>query len=112
MKSSIEQDRRHIDIECDCMDIDHMIRFAYYDESEYGGNESYGPDDMLYFTCSLNPNRPFIYRVWAALKYIFNVGAYTNIMFGESLLLPSDGRDLTQFLQKYNDYIERNNLFR
>lgn len=108
MKRVLEDLREKLDIECDCMNMDHMIRFSYWPED---GAEH--PDDFLYMASSLNPNRKFIYRLWAGIKYIFLWGdARSQVMFEETVMTPSDGRDLTQFLQRYNDYIDRNHLFR
>ena len=106
MKELMEN-RKVIDLECDCMDIDHMIRFMYFEED--------GSDDMsdgwLYADSALNANIPFFRRLVLGLKYIFRIGSQYHALFGETVLLPSDARDLIQFLQKYNDYVERNNLF-
>ena len=104
MKNIVKNTQKEIIIKCDCMDMDHIIAFTYFEDED--------PDGWLYFTSALNASVSFWRRVYLAIKYIFKINPYKQTMFGESLLLPSDARDIVQFLHKYNDFIDRNNLFR
>ena len=84
----------------------HMIRFTYF-----GDNSALDDDEFMYVSSGMDAEAGFFYRLKNAFRYLFKIGEFAWV-FGETVLLPSEIRDLTQFVQKYNDYIERNNLFR
>lgn len=97
--------KNEIILQCDCENLGHAVKFTYYDsDTDY-------PDDYLYIQFGMDNEVPFYKRIWDAIRYIFKLKDSAWV-FSESVWLPSDARDLTHFLQSYNDYIERNNLFR
>jgi hypothetical protein len=105
MKNAYEKDVRRLTIDCDCYDIEHVIRFEYWeDESDIACPE-------FYIHQMLNADRPFFNRLWNGIKYIFRLHPYSNV-FSDTMISPHDVRDLLQFLQKYDDYATKNNLYR
>lgn len=91
-------------LQCDCSEISHLIKFSYL------GDENY-EDEFMYVATGMDTNIGFFHRLKNAFKYLFKLGE-CNWVFGDTVLLPSDIRDLTNFLQKYNDYITKHNMFR
>lgn len=95
---------KEIILKCDCSDLGHMVRFTYF-------GETLADDEFMYVSSGMDAEAGFFYRLKNAFKYLFKIDECSWV-FGETVLLPSDIRDLTSFVQEYNDYIERNNLFR
>lgn len=93
---------KNINIYCDCMNIDHLIRFSYEDDPEDNN-----PMDFLYAYTSLNPELSFFQRLWQGIRYVFRIGEHNYCMFGESLLKPEDAENLIKFLNEYSSYIKR-----
>lgn len=84
--------------------MEHIIQFSYFNVDD-------DPDEYMYVCHALNADRPFFNRLWLAIKYVFRKGEYQS-MFSDTVLLPSDVRDLQSFTQEYAEYVGRNGIFR
>ena len=87
MKDFMESNQKRIRLDCDCMNIDHLLEFSYFDDETQED-----PEDMLYFSSGLNADVPFWRRVYLGVRYIFRASPYKYAMFGETVLLPRDAR--------------------
>lgn len=88
-------------LECACTDMSHTLRFSYEPMEDCGDNPPWPP--TLYAEIYMSPARPWYYRVWPAIKFLFGSNCSKHGHFGSWMMHTEDALELARMVVDFAD---------